>query len=317
LPEDIFLHVHGTSFEVGRGLVMHEKTKAVGFTGSYLGGKQLYDWAQQRTEPIPVFSEMGSVNPVFLFPGKLKENADTLADQLAGSITLGVGQFCTNPGLIIGIDSEELNKFVRTLSSRIGSIHPGKMLHAGISKAYAEKRKLALSQADVELSGESEAEPGELEGQPTIATASGDAFLNNPILHKEVFGPYSIVIRCSDMKQLKQVTEEIEGQLTCSLMATEEDIIANHELVETISLKCGRMIMNGVPTGVEVCWGMQHGGPFPATTDSRFGSVGPDAIRRFVRPVCFQNFPDNLLPEELKSANPLRIPRIENGMLVC
>jgi 2,5-dioxopentanoate dehydrogenase len=316
LPEDIFLHVHGASFEVGRGLVMHEKTKAVGFTGSYLGGKQLYDWAQQRTEPIPVFSEMGSVNPVFLFPGKLKENVEALAEQLAGSITLGVGQFCTNPGLIIGLDSEELNQFVKMISSRITSISPGKMLHPGISKAYAEKRKLALSQADVELSGVSESESGDLEGQPTIATASGDAFLNNPILHKEVFGPYSIVIRCSDMKQLRQVTEEIEGQLTCSLMATEEDMIANHELVETISLKCGRMIMNGVPTGVEVCWSMQHGGPFPSTTDSRFGSVGPDAIRRFVRPVCFQNFPDTLLPEELKSGNSLGIPRIENGKLV-
>jgi 2,5-dioxopentanoate dehydrogenase len=174
----------------------------------------------------------------------------------------------------------------------------------------------ALSQADVELSGEAETVPGELEGQPTIATASGDAFLNNPILHKEVFGPYSIVIRCSDMKQVKQVTEELEGQLTCSLMATEEDMIANHELVETISLKCGRIIMNNVPTGVEVCWSMQHGGPFPSSTDSRFGSVGPDAIKRFVRPLCFQNFPNNLLPEELKDGNPLGVPRILNGKIL-
>ncbi|HLO82999.1 MAG TPA: aldehyde dehydrogenase (NADP(+)) [Chitinophagaceae bacterium] len=316
LPEDIFLHVHGVSFEVGRGLVMHEKTKAVGFTGSFLGGKQLYDWAQQRTEPIPVFSEMGSVNPVFLFPLKLKEDAVLLADQLAGSITLGVGQFCTNPGLIIGIDSEELNLFESTLSAKINGVTPGKMLHAGISKAYAEKRKLALSQADVELTGVAETEPGELEGQPTIASASGDAFLNNPVLHKEVFGPYSLVVRCSDVKQLRQVAEELEGQLTCSMMATEADMIENHELVEIISLKCGRMIMNGVPTGVEVCWSMQHGGPFPSTTDSRFGSVGPDAIKRFVRPVCFQNFPDSLLPEELKSSNSLRIPRIENGKLL-
>jgi NADP-dependent aldehyde dehydrogenase len=161
----------------------------------------------------------------------------------------------------------------------------------------------------------SELEAGEMEGSPTIASATGQAFLDNPILHKEVFGPYSLIVKCSDANQLRQVAGELEGQLTCSLMATEEDMLAHHELVETVSLRCGRMIMNGVPTGVEVCWSMQHGGPFPATTDPRFGSVGADAIKRFVRPLCFQNFPDSLLPEELKEANPLGVPRIENGEL--
>lgn len=316
LSQDIFLHIHGSSFDVGRGLVMHDRTKAVGFTGSFAGGKQLYDWAQQRTEPIPVFSEMGSVNPVFLLPGQLGASAALLAEQLAGSITLGVGQFCTNPGLIFGVEGAGMEDFVSDLSARISGTSCGKMLHAGISRAYQEKRNLALSQANVEVSGVAAVEPAELEGQPTIAVTSGDAFLSNPVLHKEVFGPYSLVVRCRDLDQLHEVAHEIEGQLTCSLMATEEDMIANHELVETISLKCGRMIMNGVPTGVDVCWGMQHGGPFPATTDSRFGSVGPDAIRRFVRPVCFQNFPDTLLPEELKAFNSLGIPRIENGKLV-
>jgi NADP-dependent aldehyde dehydrogenase len=315
LPHDIFLHVHGTSFDVGRGLVMHDRTKAVGFTGSFAGGKQLYDWAQQRTEPIPVFSEMGSVNPVFLLPGQLGASAASLAEQLAGSITLGVGQFCTNPGLIFGVAGQDLEDFVSNLSARISGTSGGKMLHAGISRAYEEKRKLALSQADVEVSGVAEVEPAELEAQPTIAVTSGDAFLSNPVLHKEVFGPYSLVVRCRDLDQLHEVAHEIEGQLTCSLMATEKDMLENHALVETISLKCGRMILNGVPTGVEVCWGMQHGGPFPATTDSRFGSVGPDAIRRFVRPISFQNFPDVLLPEELKNSNPLGIVRIENGKM--
>ena len=150
-----------------------------------------------------------------------------------------------------------------------------------------------------------------MDGVPTIASATGEAFLNNPVLHQEVFGPYSIIVRCSNMQEMQDVAAELEGQLTCSLMATEEDMMQHHHLVEQISLLCGRIIMNSVPTGVEVCWSMQHGGPFPATTDARFGSVGPDAIKRFVRPLSFQNFPNTLLPEGLKDGNPLGIPRIE------
>jgi NADP-dependent aldehyde dehydrogenase len=315
LPADIFQHVHGMSFEVGRGLVMHDHTKAVGFTGSYLGGRQLHDWAQQRKELIPVFAEMGSVNPVFLLPEKLSQDAVGIAEQLAGSITLGVGQFCTKPGLVIGCEGESLNVFIEHLSRKIGSVAPGKMLHAGISKAYAEKRELALSQADVEVAGIAEKDAADGEGHPTIAVASGEAFLNNSVLHKEVFGPYSLVVKCRNMEEMKEVAEELEGQLTCSLIATESDMLNHRELVERVSLICGRLVMNGVPTGVEVCWSMQHGGPFPATTDSRFGSVGPDAIKRFVRPLSFQNFPDGLLPEALKEGNPLGIVRLVDGKL--
>jgi NADP-dependent aldehyde dehydrogenase len=317
MPNNVFQHIHGASFEVGKALVMHDKTKAVGFTGSFLGGKQLYDWSQQRKEPIPVFSEMGSINPVFLLPEKLRAEAAGLADQLAGSVTLGVGQFCTNPGLIIGIDGKDLDTFITELGARVRNITPGKMLHPGITKAYKEKRETALAQADVDMVAVSDAPTGELEGSPTIATAKGNAFLDNPVLHKEVFGPYSLVIRCKDMEEMLDVTTELEGQLTCSLMATEADIMQHTALVEVISLRCGRMIMNGVPTGVEVSWSMQHGGPYPATTDSRFGSVGPDAIKRFVRPISFQGFPDSLLPEELKQDNPLGVPRIENGKLLA
>jgi NADP-dependent aldehyde dehydrogenase len=290
---------------------MHPHTKAVGFTGSFAGGKQLYDWAQERDEPIPVFSEMGSVNPVFLFPEKLKADAVVLAEQLAGSVTLGAGQFCTNPGLVIGVDGPEMDAFIAELGARISGIAPAKMLHAGISKAYTANRSLALEQHEVSVVAVSAVEPSsELDGVPTLATASGAAFLANPVLHQEVFGPYSIVIRCRDAAEMQAVASRLEGQLTCSLMATETDVLQHSALVELISLLCGRMVMNGVPTGVEVCWGMQHGGPFPATTDARFGSVGPDAIRRFVRPLCFQNFPASLLPEELRDENPLGIPRI-------
>lgn len=315
MPDGIFAHVNGVSFEIGKALVTHTYTKAVGFTGSYIGGKQLFDWANQRKEPIPVFAEMGSVNPVFLFPEKLKEASADIAKNYAGSITLGVGQFCTNPGLIIGIESEALKSFTHDLGKAIQQVAPGPMLHAGIVKAYKEKKEMALLQEEVHLVAESENEVKTNEGLPTIATASGQAFLNNPVLHQEVFGPYSLIIRCKDMNEMTEVAKHLEGQLTSTLMATEDDIKNNDELVEAIKNICGRFILNSVPTGVEVCLSMHHGGPFPATTDSRFTSVGADGIKRFARPICFQNWPDNLLPEELKNENPLNIWRMVNSEL--
>lgn len=315
MPEGIFSHVHGASIEVGKALVEHPYTKAVGFTGSYLGGKQLFDWANQRKEPIPVFSEMGSVNPVFLLPEKLKQSAADIAKMYAGSVTLGVGQFCTKPGLIIGIESEGLQTFIHDLGKAIQQIAPGPMLHPGIVKAYKEKKGNALLQEEVHLVAESKTDVKENEGLPTIATASGQAFLNNPVLHQEVFGPYSIIIRCKDMHEMIQVAKNLEGQLTSTLMATENDIKNNEELVEAVKNICGRFILNGVPTGVEVCLSMQHGGPFPATTDPRFTSVGADGIKRFARPIAFQNWTNELLPEELKNENPLRIWRTVNNEL--
>lgn len=315
MPKGIFAHVHGVSFEVGKALVMHPHTKAVGFTGSYIGGKQLFDWANQRKEPIPVFSEMGSINPVFLLPEKLKSSSAEIAKMYAGSITLGVGQFCTNPGLIIGIDNDDLKSFVHDLGKVIQQTTPGPMLHPGIVKAYKEKKGAALLQDDVHLVAESETAVKENEGLPTIATASGQAFLNNPVLHQEVFGPYSLVISCKDMNEMIEVAKHLEGQLTATLMATENDIKNNDELIELVKNICGRFIVNGVPTGVEVCLSMHHGGPFPATTDSRFTSVGADGIKRFARPLCFQNWPNDLLPDELKDGNPLNIWRTVNNEL--
>jgi 2,5-dioxopentanoate dehydrogenase len=312
LPKGVFAHVHGASQEVGKALVTNTYTKAVGFTGSYLGGKALFDWANQRKEPIPVFAEMGSVNPVFLFPEKLKQSAVDIAKMYAGSITLGVGQFCTNPGLIIGVEGPELQNFITTLGNEIKSVSPGTMLHPGISKSYTENRARALAQKDVQTIAVSDAQPQTNQGVPTIASASGEAFLNNPVLHQEVFGPYSIVIRCKDSHEMLEVTRRLEGQLTATLMATEKDIIDNDDQVEAVKNICGRLIVNGVPTGVEVCLSMQHGGPFPATTDSRFTSVGADGIKRFARPIAYQSWPDNLLPDELKSSNPLGIWRTVN-----
>jgi len=312
LPDGIFSHLHGAGIEVGKALVMHPKTRAVGFTGSLAGGKQLFDWGNQREIPIPVFAEMGSINPVFLLAEKLKLSADETAKTYAQSITQGIGQFCTNPGLIIGIESDDLQKFMQILGNEIQKSPPGKMLHPGIAKAFDEKRNKALHEKNVHIVSVSEFEKKENEGIPTIATATGEVFLKNPVLHQEVFGPYSLVIRCKDMKEMVEVAKQLEGQLTSTVMATDNDFISNQELIEEIKNICGRLILNGVPTGVQVCLSMQHGGPFPATTDSRFTSVGADGIKRFARPIAFQNWENKFLPDELKNENPLHIWRTVN-----
>ena len=315
LPKGVFAHVHGAGFETGKALVTHSHTRAVGFTGSYGGGKALFDWANQRPVPIPVFAEMGSINPVFLLPDKLSTSARELAALLAGSITLGVGQFCTNPGLILGVEGEGLRSFITELGSAIEKTAPGTMLHPGIAKAYTEKRGAALAQADVDTVAVSAAQARENQGVPTIATASAEAFLNNPLLHQEVFGPYSLVIVCPDMATLLKAAQHLEGQLTVSLMASEKDITAHASLVEAAQDLCGRLILNGVPTGVRVALSMQHGGPFPASTDSRFTSVGADGIKRWVRPLAFQAWTDGALPDALKNGNPLGIWRTINNHL--
>ncbi|MFT3947572.1 MAG: aldehyde dehydrogenase (NADP(+)) [Agriterribacter sp.] len=315
LPEGIFAHMHGAGFETGKTLVMHPYTKAVGFTGSYTGGKALFDMANQRKEPIPVFAEMGSINPVYLLPEKLQQSAAEIARQYAASVTLSVGQFCTNPGLIIGIDGDGLQQFITALGNEIKNIAPSPMLHPGIAKAFAVNRTKALIQEDVDTIAVAAASAKENDGIPTIASATATTFLNNPVLHQEVFGPYSIVIRCKDAVEMSSIIQHIEGQLTSTVIGTDDDIQLHRTLIDNIQLTCGRLIFNGVPTGVEVCLSMQHGGPFPATTDSRFTAVGADGIKRFARPVSYQNCPDIFLPEELKNENPLGLWRTVNNEL--
>lgn len=310
LPAAIFTHLHGAGFDVGKALVTHRYTKAVGFTGSHAGGRQLFDWANQRKEPIPVFAEMSSINPVFLLPGKLKRSVEEIAKMYSASITLGVGQFCTNPGLIVGIEGEDLQKFMELLSEEMRKVPAGPMLHPGIAGNYQNKLQEALSNSEVLLTAASAKE-----GTPALATATANAYISNPVLHQEVFGPYSIVIRCKDMHEMLAVARNTEGQLTATLMATNDDIRQNPELVDIVKNICGRFILNGVPTGVEVCLSQQHGGPYPSTTDSRFTAVGSDGIKRFARPVTYQNWPEALLPDELKEANPLKIWRTINGEL--
>lgn len=315
LPSAVFTHVHDDGLATTHALIQHPYTKAIGFTGSYQGGKAIFDMANQRKEPIPVFAEMGSINPVFLFPEKLASEAASIAQMYAGSITLGMGQFCTNPGLIIGIASPALDQFIQTLANAIEQIVPAPMLHAGIAANYEKNRLAALGVTGVSVAATTATNKEGLLPIPTIATTSAANFLAQPQLQEEVFGPYSLVVQCADMNEMLVVSKQVQGQLTATCMATEAEAAASTVLIQQIQLLCGRIIFNGVPTGVEVCLSMQHGGPFPASTDSRFGSVGADGIKRFSRPIAYQNWPDILLPEALQSSNPLQIWRTVNDQL--
>jgi alpha-ketoglutaric semialdehyde dehydrogenase len=313
VPANTFQHVTDGSFEAGKALVQHPATCAVGFTGSFSGGKALYDYGAARKNPIPVFSEMGSINPVIFLPDTLHKSAENLAKQYAGSITLGMGQFCTNPGLLIAIKSDALDSFLQTLAKEIEIVVPAKMLHAGIRKSYFEKMKDALDQKGVKLLSRSNTAAGEMEASPTVATVDGEIFLKDPLLHEEVFGPYSLMVICKDEDELKAVWKSLAGQLSTTLMGTDKDFADHHSLMDIAPSIAGRIVFNGVPTGVDVCPSMVHGGPFPASTDSRFTAVGINAVKRWVRPVCYQNCPADLLPEALKDENPLGIWRLVNS----
>ncbi len=313
MPKGVFHHLHGAAFQVGQSLVTHPFTKGVGFTGSLAGGKALFDLANSRPEPIPVFAEMSSINPVILLPETLARDAAKTAEKLAGSITLGVGQFCTNPGLIFAIEGESLNRFVEALGAQISGVVPATMLHPGIADNYAKRLHSALGQKGVKVEGQATQPGTNLQGRALVASVDAREFLKNPNLSEEVFGPFSLIVRCENAAELQAVVNASHGQLTASVIGDESEIAKHPELMNVLIEKAGRLIINGVPTGVEVCPSMQHGGPFPSTTDARFTSVGTDAIKRFVRPVAFQSFPESLLPDELKTSNPKGIWRLWNG----
>ena len=315
LPEGIFHHLHGASFEVGKALVQHPLVKAVGFTGSFQGGKALFDWANARAVPIPVFAEMGSVNPVFMLPQKLGQETAKIASMYAESVTQSVGQFCTNPGIMVGIESSAFVEFINLLGEGIKNTRPAKMLHSGIAKSFYKNRAEVLQQPQVSVAAETIYEAAEDEARPTITMVAATEFLSNPILHKEIFGPYSLIVQCKNENELLQVAKAMEGQLTTTLMASDEEVKNNEELIDVLKEVCGRFILNGVPTGVEVALAMHHGGPYPATTDSRFTAVGADGIKRFARPISYQNWSNDLLPEELKNENSLGLWRSVNGEL--
>jgi NADP-dependent aldehyde dehydrogenase len=313
MPNHVFQHTASDSFETGKALVQDPNTAAVGFTGSYSGGRALYDYAAARKNPIPVFSEMGSTNPVLLFPDTLSKNAASIAKQYAGSINLGVGQFCTNPGILLGIASEGLNEFIEQLVVEMNTIAPASMLHNGILVAYENKATKALSHQNVEQKTLNTNAAINNQALPILATVSGEAFIQDPLLHEEVFGPYALVVQCSNLEELTIAWQAIAGQLTTTLMGTDQDFANYPALIQMAPFIAGRVLFNGVPTGVDVCASMVHGGPFPASTDGRFTAVGINAVKRWVRPVSFQNCPAHLLPAALREENPLGILRMVDG----
>jgi len=312
IPSGTFIHITG-GIEEGQRLVMHPLTRAVAFTGSYQGGKALFDLANNRPDPIPVFAEMGSINPVFLLPGALAKRGAQIAELYAGSITQSAGQFCTNPGLLLGPTGNDLEVFAERLATTVRKILPAPMLHEGIAANFRSKREQALKQPGVTLLAASETTAATLEGQPAVARVALNDFTANHLLTEEVFGPYSLLVQGNRVEDLEQALDQLPGQLTATVMADEDELVQYKGLLDRLRERVGRLIINGVPTGVEVCPSMHHGGPFPATTDARFTSVGTDAIKRFVRPLAFQNYPQALLPDELKDSNPLGILRLVNA----
>lgn len=296
LPAGTFSMLHGQSHRVGGTLVTHPKIKAVAFTGSFRGGKALFDQAVRRPEPIPVYAEMGSVNPVLILPSVAKRNRTNVAKQLAGSITLGSGQFCTNPGLLMLTDSDESQQFLRELAGELATIQPATMLTSTISKAYIEGILAQRSVSGVQaLTDSPSAQPS-----PHLATVSAADAIEHPHVLEEVFGPSSVAVVANSTEELLRFCHSLPGQLTATVLGDEQEISQASAIIEVLQQKVGRIIFNGYPTGVEVSPAMVHGGPYPATTDARTTSVGTTAIYRFTRPVCFQNFPQSLLPVELR-----------------
>lgn len=315
MPPGVFSLVQGPSVAVGQAIVRHPLIKAIGFTGSYRGGKAIFDEANRRAEPIPVYAEMGSTNPVFILPGALKERGEAIAKGLAGSVTLGVGQFCTNPGLVITPEGAETDHFVNLSAEAIGAIDSAAMLTSGIQQAYEQGVQSLAGQNGVEVVARGVAKGDGFQGAPYLLKTNVSALQSNRLLEKEVFGPSTLLVTAPGKADLLSMAKELEGHLTATLHATDEDLRAYADLVSVLERKVGRLIINGFPTGVEVCHAMIHGGPFPATTDARSTSVGTTAITRFSRPVCYQGFPEFLLPDELKEENPLGIWRMVDGEL--
>ncbi len=311
LPEGVFSLLYGSGREVGMALVSDPRIKAVGFTGSRSGGIALTQAAQARPEPIPVYAEMSSINPVYLFPAALQARAQGLAQGFVTSLTQGAGQFCTNPGLVIAIAGEALERFIGTARELLSPCAAQTMLTPGIFSAYSVGVGALAGHAEIAAQGLPADGPNQ--GRAHLFVAQASAFLTNEHLQAEVFGAASLVVVCADTEEVRQVSEHLEGQLTATLHLDEGDVDEARLLLPILERKAGRLLVNGWPTGVEVCDAMVHGGPFPATSDSHSTSVGTAAIQRFLRPVCYQDFPDTLLPQALRQDNPLLLRRLLNG----
>jgi 2,5-dioxopentanoate dehydrogenase len=302
MPEGIFAMIDETTVQVGLDLVRHPLIRAVGFTGSTRAGRALFYAANTRPEPIPVFAEMGSLNPLFVLPGALEKRWEAIATGLTASVTLGTGQFCTKPGLVIAQQSPALDRFVGRLSEQFSKVPESPMLNDGISKRFEESLEKVQSYVQVN-------------GNAYLLATDAKSYRENRTLHEEIFGPATLLVRCDSADELINFASELEGQLTATIHAEPDESMLSGRLLNTLQEKAGRVVWNGFPTGVEVAPSMHHGGPYPATTDARFTSVGTAAIQRFARPVCYQGLPQELLPAELRNINTRKIWRTVNGTL--
>lgn len=293
MPEGVFGLVWGGA-EAGETLVSDPRIAAVGFTGSLRAGRALYNRAAARPRPIPVYAEMGSVNPVFLLPGALSARSEAIASGYAESVTASAGQFCTNPGVVVGVDGADFDGFVDALASQLKQIPSAAMLTTGITEAYTEGVERRKAQPGVAVACDAGGTG------PSLFRVKATEFLENPSLREEVFGPSAIAVACESVPQFHEIAEALEGQLTATIHFEEGDLPAVRSVLPKLTTIAGRIIANGFPTGVEVNAAQTHGGPYPATTDSRTTSVGTAAILRFVRPISYQNFPRSLLPDCLR-----------------
>ena len=313
MPDGVFSLLFDSGIATGMQLVTHPLIKAVGFTGSFKGGKAIYDAAVSRPEPIPVYAEMGSTNPVFILPGAAREKGEAIAEAYAASVTMGVGQFCTNPGVLVY--RHEQDAFRRSLRDAFEKTAGGVMLASYIYNAYnaGVQQRLAVKGVEQLAKGNTVSTGEENLATPFLLSATGRLLEDNPALGEEVFGPAAVVVSADTKDEMLAIAKKLPGQLTATVHGTEEELPEYQELLDILEQKAGRIVINGFPTGVEVCSAMVHGGPFPATTDSRTTSVGTAAIYRFVRPVCYQNMPQALLPVELQDENPMAITRMIDG----
>jgi NADP-dependent aldehyde dehydrogenase len=316
LPEGVFSLVIGAGNETGEALVKHPAIKSVGFTGSRRGGLALVDIASKRREPIPVFAEMSSINPFFVLPGALAKRGEALANGFVDSVTLGVGQFCTNPGLVLVLEGPHTRAFIDAAAQVLAKKGAQTMLTAGIASAYQGSIAQRGEQAGVQNVAQGAPTEAACAALPALFETTAVHFLATPQLEDEIFGPTSLIVTCADVEEMIKVAEHLEGQLTATLQIEAEDYGLARQLLPTLERKVGRILANGFPTGVEVSYAMVHGGPFPATSDARATSVGATAIERFLRPVCYQDLPAELLPEALHDNNPLNLWRLRDGKLV-
>jgi 2,5-dioxopentanoate dehydrogenase len=315
LPAGVFSLVFGVGNAVGTALVENPHIKAVGFTGSRRGGLALMQVAAARPEPIPVYAEMSSINPVFLLPQALAARAETIGKDFVGSLTMGAGQFCTNPGLVLAVDGPDLERFLTAAKLTLSAAPAATMLTAGILKAYEAGVARLEGHDAVEKIGEGLLQTASSQGKAALFITDASAFAKSPDLEEEVFGAASLIIRCPDVATMRQMAERLEGQLTATLQMDAGDLDDARSLLPTLERRVGRILVNGYPTGVEVSPAMVHGGPYPATSDGRSTSVGTLAITRFLRPVCYQDFPPALLPALLRDENPNHLWRRRDGVM--